>query len=81
MSSIPNDIDAAAGAGDDGHTGRFHRGSMEAARAERKSVDSVQDAADDDVADHTVGRQPIDLRIGETEDPREHVAVVLAEQR
>ena len=41
---------------------------------------SVQEAADHDVPDDPVGFEVVDLGVGETEDPREDVAVVLAEQ-
>ena len=42
---------------------------------------SVKDAADDDVADHAVGLELVDVGVAQTEDAGEHVAVVLAQQR
>src|SRR4051812_19005143 len=41
----------------------------------------VEDAADDDVADHAVGLEGVDVGVTQTENAREHVAVVLAEER
>ena len=75
--------DAAARTGDDGDSCRFHRRSLEAAHAKRKSVQtsSVKHPADDDVADDAVGLELVDVGVAQTEDAGQHVAVVLTEER